>query len=39
VNGLLGRAVTPSKASGSLNPTWVEWLQGFPLGWTILEDE
>ena len=19
---------------GSLNPTWVEWLQGFPLGWT-----
>lgn len=20
--------------SGQLNPTWVEWLQGFPLGWT-----
>jgi hypothetical protein len=20
--------------SGSLNPTWVEWLQGYPLGWT-----
>lgn len=19
---------------GKLNPTWVEWLQGFPLGWT-----
>lgn len=19
---------------GQLNPTWVEWLQGFPLGWT-----
>jgi hypothetical protein len=19
---------------GSLNPTWVEWLMGFPLGWT-----
>ena len=23
--------------SGSLNPTWVEWLMGFPLGWTVLE--
>jgi hypothetical protein len=22
---------------GSLNPTWVEWLQGFPLGWTACE--
>jgi hypothetical protein len=20
--------------SGQLNPTWVEWLQGYPLGWT-----
>jgi DNA (cytosine-5)-methyltransferase 1 len=23
---------------GRLNPTWVEWLMGFPLGWTDLED-
>ena len=23
--------------SGQLNPTWVEWLMGFPLGWTDLE--
>ena len=23
--------------SGSLNPTWVEWLMGFPLGWTVCE--
>jgi hypothetical protein len=23
--------------SGSLNPTWVEWLMGFPLGWTDCE--
>jgi hypothetical protein len=23
---------------GKLNPTWVEWLMGFPLGWTDLED-
>lgn len=22
---------------GSLNPTWVEWLMGFPVGWTDLE--
>jgi hypothetical protein len=22
---------------GALNPTWVEWLMGFPLGWTVLE--
>lgn len=24
-------------AGGSLNPTWVEWLMGFPLGWTDLD--
>jgi len=23
---------------GQPNPTWVEWLMGFPLGWTDLED-
>jgi len=23
-------------AGGSLNPTWVEWLMGWPLGWTDL---
>ncbi len=23
-----------AQAGGSLNPTWVEWLMGFPLGWT-----
>ena len=21
---------------GSLNPTWVEWLMGFPTEWTVL---
>jgi hypothetical protein len=21
-------------AGGSLNPDWVEWLMGFPVGWT-----
>ena len=25
-----------SQSSGSLNPTWVEWLMGFPQGWTDL---
>ena len=24
-------------SGGRLNPTWVEWLMGFPLGWTDLE--
>jgi len=23
-----------TQVGGSLNPTWVEWLMGFPLGWT-----
>ena len=26
------------QAGGSLNPTWVEWLMGFPLGWTDCGD-
>jgi len=25
-------------ATGQLNPTWVEWLMGFPTGWTDLKD-
>jgi hypothetical protein len=28
----------PSAIGGKLNPMWVEWLMGFPLGWTDLED-
>lgn len=28
----------PSAIGGKLNPTWVEWLMGFPPGWTDLED-
>ena len=27
-----------SKSSGQLNPTWVEWLMGYPEGWTDLKD-
>ena len=29
---------TQTKASGSLNPTFVEWLMGYPKGWTDLKD-
>ncbi len=32
------RALDPSMIGGQLNPTWVEWLMGFPEGWTALED-
>ena len=30
-------ALAAREIRGSLNPTWVEWLMGFPLGWTDLE--
>ena len=26
------------QSSGSLNPEWVEWLMGFPAGWTDLDN-
>jgi DNA (cytosine-5)-methyltransferase 1 len=29
--------VTPEELNGALNPAWVEWLMGFPIGWTELE--
>ena len=31
-------SMSVSETSGQLNPTWVEWLMGFPTGWTDLED-
>jgi len=34
-----GKKQTPQLrhlSGGQLNPTWVEWLMGFPLGWTAL---
>ena len=35
----LADAVQMTSANGGkLNPTWVEWLMGFPTGWTDLED-
>lgn len=27
----------PNAIGGALNPTWVEWLMAYPLGWTDLE--
>jgi hypothetical protein len=30
----LRKMVTPEELNGALNPTWVEWLMGFPIGWT-----
>ena len=38
-NPTLGDAARQADGSnGKLNPTWVEWLMGFPIGWTDLED-
>lgn len=35
IPGALLRAGQPT--GGQLNPTWVEWLMGWPLGWTDLQ--
>jgi len=32
-----GGTALSCQVSGKLNPTWVEWLMGFPLGWTDLD--
>ena len=32
----LSVAVKKERGRGTLNPTWVEWLMGFPTGWTDL---
>lgn len=29
--------VTEQELNGALNPDWVEWLMGWPIGWTSLE--
>jgi hypothetical protein len=36
--GLVAAVNEKSETGGKLNPTWVEWLMGFPTGWTDLED-
>jgi len=30
-------SILRERVGGQLNPTWVEWLMGWPLGWTDLE--
>jgi hypothetical protein len=32
--GTVMKADLPNHVGGALNPTWVEWLMGFPVGWT-----
>lgn len=34
----LNLSMVVSETSGSLNPQWVEWLMGYPEGWTDLKD-
>jgi len=34
----LATSVAREGGTGQLNPTWVEWLMGFPLGWTACAD-
>lgn len=31
--------VASGGSGGQLNPTWVEWLMGFPADWTVVEEE
>jgi hypothetical protein len=31
-----GGTPLPAQVGGTLNPRWVEWLQGYPIGWTDL---
>ena len=35
--GRKGSPSLPAEIGGTLNPTWVEWLMGFPIGWTDLD--
>ena len=37
-NRLDFRVEPETGVGGTLNPTWVEWLMGYPIGWTDLED-
>ncbi len=34
---VIDRAGGPAAVGGKLNPTWVEWLMGWPIGWTDCE--
>ena len=34
----LSTAVKETQTGGTLNPLWVEWLVGVPIGWSVLKD-
>jgi DNA (cytosine-5)-methyltransferase 1 len=36
-DGLATAVAKETKGKGKLNPDWVEWLMGWPIGWTDLE--
>jgi hypothetical protein len=36
-NSLVDAVEFPAETNGRLNPNWVEWLMGFPIGWTDLD--
>ena len=36
-NDRLDYAIEGEGKNGRLNPTWVEWLMGWPIGWTALQ--
>ena len=36
-NAVLDGKGVETSTGGQLNPTWVEWLMGWPLGWTDLK--
>ncbi len=33
----INQAIRDKEGSGQLNPDWVEWLMGWPIGWTALK--
>lgn len=37
-NDRLDHKMQATEGSGQLNPTWLEWLQGYPAEWTALKD-
>ena len=37
VAAMLPTQETDLQVGGQLNPQWVEWLMGFPIGWTDLD--
>ena len=37
VAAILGEQEIPQTSTGALNPSWVEWLMGWPIGWTDCE--